>query len=88
MGYYQKNFSLFLPITIGTKPLYGSPPPLTFPQGRQVVLLPSEPTLPTGPSTSEQSEPSAPQLSNDDTVSIRTYASTPPPFPDDGNYQF
>lgn len=28
--------------------------------------------------------PSAPEYPDDDTVSIRTYASTPPPFPDDG----
>lgn len=34
-------------------------------------------------------EPSAPVFSNDndDTVSIRTYASTPPPFPDEGLFK-
>lgn len=29
-------------------------------------------------------EPSAATFPDDDTVSIRTYTSTPPPFPDDG----
>lgn len=29
-------------------------------------------------------EPSAPTFPDDDTVSVRTYTSTPPPFPDDG----
>ena len=33
-------------------------------------------------------EPSAPAFPDDDTVSIRTYASTPPPFPDDGKSHF
>lgn len=29
-------------------------------------------------------EPTASMFPDDDTVSIRTYTSTPPPFPDDG----
>lgn len=32
--------------------------------------------------------PSTTQTADDDTVSIRTYASTPPPFPDDGSCSF
>lgn len=43
------------------------------------MFYPSAPLLPILPSAPEQS-----QLPDDDTVSIRTYASTPPPFPDDG----
>ena len=33
-------------------------------------------------------DPSAPAFPDDDSVSIRTYASTPPPFPDDGQHHF
>lgn len=86
MGYNQKNIQLTLPITIGTTPLNDSTLGMIIPQGRQVIL-PSAPPMPTGPLIPEYREPLAPQLLDDDTVSIRTYASTPPPFPDDGKFQ-
>lgn len=79
MGYNQKNFRIILPITIGTEPFHGSTPGIYILHGRQTVL-------PSAPELLEQIEPTASQLPDDDTVSIRTYASTPPPFPDDGKF--
>lgn len=79
MGYNQKNFRIILPIAIGTEPFQGSTPDTYILHGRQTVL-------PSAPALLEQIEPSVPQFPDDDTVSIRTYASTPPPFPDDGKF--
>lgn len=66
-----------IPITIGNGPIYDSA------SAENKSFLPSAPPLP--PEQQSKAlfvEPSAPP--DDDTVSIRTYASTPPPFPDDG----
>lgn len=81
MGYNQKHLQLFLPITIGTKPLQGNQTALNTTHGRPSTLsLPIEISIPI------ERESLPPELPDDDTVSIRTYASTPPPFPDDGKF--
>lgn len=79
MGYHERNHPrLSFPITIGTERIRSNEPAVKY--------LPSAPSLPTEPSNGYFVRPSALQLSDDDTVSIRTYTSTPPPFPDDGKF--
>lgn len=89
---------LKLPITIGSVPLRGRELMTTDPR---LEMTPSAPPiavsnssmslasiLQTGPWTSRSKNPSAPTMPDDDSVTIRTYSSTPPPFPDDGKYLF
>lgn len=82
--------AITFPIIIGTIPFDGStsamvnPPPLrvgTVPNVPPIAYLPSAPPLP-------MFEPPAPDFPDDDSISIRTYASTPPPFPDDNGKYF
>lgn len=81
--------AITFPIIIGTIPFDGDTSaavdqtPLRMDRAPNVTpiamanaILPSAPPLP-------MFEPSAPDFPDDDTISIRTYASTPPPFPDD-----
>lgn len=82
---------IVVPITVGTIPFDDSNSVLGAPQD----IVPSAPpiamsmsysVLPSAPSMSTF-DPSAPDYPDDDTISIRTYTSTPPPFPeDDGKY--
>lgn len=65
--------SLDLPIIIGTIPLDGTSAMAILPRRTRILPI-ALPLL----------EPSAPVFPDDDTVSIRTYTSTPPPFPNDG----
>lgn len=77
--------SLSLPITIGTTPFWENasdtrtPAASAAPSVALTVDIPSPETDIPSPMT-----PSAPVFPDDDTVSVRTYTSTPPPFPDDG----
>ncbi|XP_055313203.1 arrestin domain-containing protein 2-like isoform X2 [Sitodiplosis mosellana] len=71
---------LDLPITIGTIPFGGSTSTMiTSPQTRTVSSAPSIAIA----HDISPSESLASAFPDDDTVSIRTYTSTPPPFPDD-----
>ncbi|XP_055312594.1 arrestin domain-containing protein 17-like [Sitodiplosis mosellana] len=81
----EADISLDLPITIGTIPFgYGISPMIVLPQ---TSTNPSAPSIALthdiSPSEPVQMEPSSPAFPYDDIVSIRTYTSTPPPFPDD-----
>lgn len=93
MKHYLRNAITF-PIVIGTIPFDGSTsatvnqPPIEIgivpnvpPIASRNAILPSAPSLPSF-------EPSAPDFPDDDTISIRTYTSTPPPFPDDDGKYF
>lgn len=80
MGYKQKSIQFDIPVVIGTTPVYRNTQGAST-SSRSQTVLPSAPTLPTEQSSRQ---PTAPEP-DDDTVSIRTYTSTPPPFPDDGN---
>lgn len=82
MGNYQKDLRVSFPVIIGTERIDDASPPAVTNLSESKIFLPSAPPLPTQ-STVRFVEPSAP---DDDTVSIRTYASTPPPFPDDGKF--
>ncbi|XP_055326188.1 uncharacterized protein LOC129580018 [Sitodiplosis mosellana] len=69
-----------LPITIGTIPFGGST--------STMIVSPQTRTVSSAPSIAiahdiSPSESLASAFQDDDTVSIRTYTSTPPPFPDD-----
>lgn len=78
--------SVDLPITIGTIPFDDSTSATA--SRLRATTVPSAPPfdLPYDiwPYQPRLMGPSAPEYPDDDTVSIRTYASTPPPFPDDG----
>ncbi|XP_031638189.1 uncharacterized protein LOC116350524 [Contarinia nasturtii] len=78
MGYNQNSIRFYMPVVIGTKSFYSDMQNVS-------MSLRSQTDLPPTPIRQTESshgcrEQSAP---DDDTVSIRTYASTPPPFPDD-----
>lgn len=77
--------SLDIPITIGTVP-FDDDTSATVNQSL-TRTNPSAPTLEYDirPLEHRPMNPSAPLFPDDDTVSIRTYCSTPPPFPDDGS---
>lgn len=80
------------PIIIGTIPFDSSASAIFVPLSSRMGIVPSAPhmtnaILPSAPSLSSL-QPSAPDFPDDDTISIRTYTSTPPPFPDDDGYYF
>lgn len=88
--YSPKNLnfvSLDLPITIGTIPFDNATTSASTSHLRTRTVA-SAPPLDIWPYSPRPMEPSAPAFPDDDTVSIRTYASTPPPFPDDGECLF
>lgn len=71
-------FSINLPIVVGTIPFWENATnhtPTTLPIDASDDILPVEDML---------MEPTASMFPDDDTVSVRTYSSTPPPFPNDG----
>ena len=90
-GYFaskDENFvSVDLPITIGTIP-FDNVTTSASTNRLRARTVPSAPPLDIWPYSPRLMEPSAPAFPDDDTVSIRTYASTPPPFPDDGKSHF
>lgn len=85
-GNQYGSSGLDLPIIIGTKPFDDSIPATInrLETGAPTIAAPHD----VWPFPPRLMEPSATAFPDDDTVSIRTYASTPPPFPDDGNCYF
>lgn len=76
--------SLNLPIVIGTIPFWENA------SDTRTRIAPTAPPLELTVDIPEDLPilPSIPTFPDDDTVSVRTYTSTPPPFPDDGQCRF
>ena len=82
--------SLDIPITIGFIPFEENTSTTVIqPSSRANASAPVPSVVHvTRPLETRPINPSATEIPDDDTVSIRTYASTPPPFPDDGLCSF
>lgn len=92
-GYFREDtkvllYILEIPIVIGNIP-FGETSSATIIHTR-MSHIPTAPIISTDdnwPLEPILMEPSAPVFPDDDTVSIRTYASTPSPFADDGSFR-
>lgn len=76
------SFYLNLPITIGTIPFWENVSNTSTVAPTALHLASTEEDIEL--SEGFLMEPTTSTFPDDDTVSVRTYTSTPPPFPDDG----
>lgn len=78
------SFYSNLPITIGTIPFWENASSTTIRATPTVLQLALAENDDIGQLEGVLMEPTTSTFPDDDTVSVRTYTSTPPPFPDDG----